>query len=78
MEEGAQTQIFVCAAKGLETESGAHFEDCKKVADYTTARNREKRERLWKNTVAWLDASMDGEISKKLEKFTDGKVSSRV
>lgn len=36
------------------------------MADYRTTRDSAKRWRLWKNTVKWLDAHTDGEVSKIL------------
>lgn len=72
--EGAQTQIFLCAAKGLERESGGHFQDCRNVGNYISARSRGKREEIWKNAVALLDAKTNGEISKI---FTNIELDSR-
>lgn len=65
--EGAQTQIYLSAAKGVEKYSGRHFHDCKPIGDYWTARNAVKRERIWKNTIQLLDRVTDGGVSKKIK-----------
>lgn len=69
MIEGAQTQIFLCAAKGIEKDSGRHFHDCKVVRDYFTLGNAEKKDKIWKNTIKVLDTATDGEISKKIKQL---------
>ncbi|CAG9861379.1 unnamed protein product [Phyllotreta striolata] len=48
--EGAQTQIYCAIENGLEKYSGEHFQDCRNIKRYKSARDPDVAKKLWEES----------------------------
>lgn len=54
-EEGAQTNIYLSVAKGIEDLNGEHFDNCTKVETYKSADVPGLAHKLWEKTEKFVE-----------------------
>lgn len=52
--EGSQTTLYVALEQGIEHLTGRHFEECKVVKSYSTAKDPKQAKQIWDSTLKLL------------------------